>query len=235
MVQIKCIDAAIGYDGKKIAEGISFEVESGDFLCIVGENGSGKTTFMKTLLGLNKVISGKIEFTDRVTGNKLGYLPQQSEEKRDFPITVEEVVRSGCVGSLGFRPFLTRSQKQTARDNMFRLGITSLAKTPFGRLSGGQKQKVLLARALCAVDDIILLDEPVSGLDPKATEDMYALVKELNENHGVTVIMITHDIAAAIKYSDKVLYMADKPIFFGSAQEYAESSVCALREEAKNG
>jgi len=235
MVQIKCADAAIGYDGKKIAEGISFEVEGGDFFCIVGENGSGKTTLMKTLLGLNKVVSGKIEFTDRAAGERLGYLPQQSEERRDFPITVEEVVRSGCVGSLGYKPFLTRADKQTARDNMFRLGITQLAKTPFERLSGGQKQRALLARALCAVDDIILLDEPVSGLDPKASEDMYELISELNENHGVTVIMITHDVAAAIKYADKVLYMAEKPIFFGSAREYAESSVCALREEAKNG
>ena len=233
MIQIKCTDVAIGYDGKKIVGNLNFEIENGDFFCIVGENGSGKTTLVRTLLGLNKTLEGKIEFIDRKAGSRLGYLPQQAEERRNFPATVEEVVRSGCVGSLGAKPFLSSSDKQKARDNMYQLGISELAKKPFEKLSGGQKQRVLLARALCAVDDIILLDEPIAGLDPKAAEDMYELVLEQNQNHGVTVIMVTHDVSAAVKYADKVLYIGKEPMLFGSASEYAESSVCPLRKEGK--
>ena len=232
MVQIKCNDVSLGYDGKNIVEHINFEIESGDFLCIVGDNGSGKTTLMKTLLGLKKVSSGSIDFADRATGKRLGYLPQQSEERNEFPATVEEVVLSGLVGSLGSKCFFGRSGKRIAKDNLFRLGISDLAKKPFNQLSGGQRQRVLLARALCAVEDMILLDEPVSGLDPAATEDMYELICELNKNHGVTVIMITHDIDAAVKYANKVLYIGKEPRFFGTVSEYVESSVFPVHKEA---
>lgn len=234
MAQIRCDGVSLGYDGKNIVENLSFEVERGDFFCIVGDNGSGKTTLMRAMLGLKKVSAGVIEFDEKRAGAHLGYLPQQSEDRRDFPATVEEVILSGCVGALGKKFFFSRSNKKTAKENMYRLGISSLAKKSFSELSGGQRQRVLLARALCAVDDVILLDEPVSGLDPSATEDMYELVSELNENHGVTVIMITHDIGAAIKYSDKILYMGKEPRFFGSAEEYISSSVFPAQREGKN-
>lgn len=235
MIQIKCNDAALGYDGKNIVEHLNFEIESGDFLCIVGDNGSGKTTLMKALLGLKKVSAGSIDFADRAAGKRLGYLPQQTDERSEFPATVEEVVLSGFVGSLGKKCFFGRSNKRTAKDNLYRLGIADLAKKSFNELSGGQRQRVLLARALCAVDDMILLDEPVSGLDPAATEDMYALIDELNKNHGVTVIMITHDIDAAVRYSSKVLYIGKEPRFFGTVAEYVESSVYHAHKEARDG
>ena len=232
MVQIKCNDVSLGYDGKNIVEHLDFEIESGDFLCIVGDNGSGKTTLMKALLGLKKVSSGSIDFADRATGRRLGYLPQQSDERSEFPATVEEVVLSGLVGSLGTKCFFSRSGRKTARENLYRLGISDLAKKPFSKLSGGQRQRALLARALCAVEDMILLDEPVSGLDPAATEDMYELICELNKNHGVTVIMITHDIDAAVRYANKVLYIGKEPSFFTSVDEYVASPVFPARKEA---
>lgn len=235
MIQIKCNDAALGYDGKNIVEHLNFEIESGDFLCIVGDNGSGKTTLMKALLGLKKVSAGSIEFSDRAAGKRLGYLPQQTDERSEFPATVEEVVLSGFVGSLGTRCFFGKSMVRTAKDNLYRLGISDLAKKPFNELSGGQRQRVLLARALCAANDMILLDEPVSGLDPAATEDMYALIDELNKNHGITVIMITHDIDAAVKYSSKVLYIGKEPRFFETAAEYVASSVYHAHKEARDG
>ena len=225
MIQIKCTDVALGYEGKNIVENLNFDIHAGDFLCIVGSNGSGKTTLMKALLGLKSVSAGSIEFASERERAHLGYLPQHISSKGEIPATVEEVVLSGCAGSLGKHFFFDRSKRKSARENMHRLGISDLAKKPFYSLSGGQRQKALLARALCAVDDIILLDEPVSGLDPTATEELYELVLELNKHHGVTVIMVTHDIAAALKYADKVLYVGKAPKFFESAAEYAQSSV----------
>lgn len=233
MVRIKCNGVALGYDRKTVVENLNFEIESGDFFCIVGDNGSGKTTLMKALLGLKKVSAGSIEFPDGSSGARLGYLPQQAEERRDFPATVEEVVLSGFVGSLGGRFFFSRSQRKSARENMYRLGISELAKKPFAELSGGQRQRALIARALCAADDMILLDEPVSALDPVATEDLYEIICELNKNHGVTVIMITHDVGAVMKYADKVLYVGDEPRFFRSAREYGESASYPSQKEAR--
>ncbi len=233
MVRIKVKDVTLGYDGKNVVENLNFEIESGDFFCIVGDNGSGKTTLMKALLGLKKVSAGSIEFPDGAANAKLGYLPQQAGVKREFPATVEEVVLSGFVGSLGNRFFFTRSHKKAAKENMYRLGISALAKEPYAQLSGGQRQRVLIARALCAADDMILLDEPVSALDPVATEDTYEIICELNKNHGVTVIMITHDVGAVMKYADKVLYVGDEPKFFGSAKEYGESAVFPKQKGAQ--
>jgi len=233
MIRIKGTDVALGYDGRTVVEQLNFEIEDGDFFCIVGENGSGKTTLMKALLGLKKVSSGNIEFSEGSSGARLGYLPQQAEERKDFPATVEEVVISGFAGSLGKRFFFSRSHKKSAKENMYRLGISDIAKKPFSQLSGGQRQRVLIARALCAADDMILLDEPVSALDPTATEDMYEVIRELNKNHGVTVIMITHDVGAVMKYADKVLYVGGEPKFFGSAKEYGESSVFPSQKEAE--
>ena len=233
MIRIKVKDVELGYDGRTVVENLNFEVENGDFFCIVGDNGSGKTTLMKALLGLKKVTSGSIEFVEGAVGGKLGYLPQQAHVRYEFPSTVEEVVISGFVGSLGKRFFFSRAHKKSARENMYRLGISELAKTPFAQLSGGQRQRVLIARALCAADDMILLDEPVSALDPAATEDTYEIICELNKNHGVTVIMITHDVSAVMKYADKVLYVGDEPQFVGSAEEYSASEVFPVQKGAE--
>ena len=234
MPQIICRELELGYDKKVISKGISFEVNKGDYLCIVGENGSGKTTLMKALLRLIEPMSGEIELSDGLTHTDIGYLPQLTELQRDFPASVEEVVLSGCIGRMGFLPIYGRAQKLRAHKNLRKLGIDGLQKRPYRELSGGQQQRVLLARALCAADKMILLDEPVSGLDPKVTVEMYELISELNKKDGITVIMISHDIAAAMKYATHVLHIGER-VFFGTREEYAKSDVGRMFADARGG
>ena len=213
---------ALGYEGRTVAEGISFRVEKGDYLCVVGENGSGKSTLIKTLLGLNAPISGSIKRGDGLEARGIGYLPQQTVHQRDFPASVKEIVMSGFAGAAGFRPFFSAVQKAAALDNMRKLGIENIAGRCYRELSGGQQQRVLLARALCAADKMLLLDEPVSGLDPNAAEEMYSVIERLNKD-GMTVIMISHDIAAALRYATHILSVGEE-IFFGTAVEYREKT-----------
>lgn len=219
MAILECKNLVLGYDGKVIVKDLSFSVSSGEYLCVVGENGSGKTTLMKAILGLQSPISGVINMNDGLKKNQIGYLPQQTVVQRDFPATVKEIVLSGCVGRNTYRPFYSPSAKKTALQNMKRMGIESIAKECYRELSGGQQQRVLLARALCATEKILLLDEPVSGLDPKVTADMYNLIADLNKTDGITVIMISHDVAAAVKYADKILHIGES-VFFGTTDEY---------------
>ena len=222
MAYLTARDISLGYEGEKIVSGLNFEVNPGDYLCIVGENGSGKSTLMKTMLGLIPTLGGTIERGDGLLKNEIGYLPQQSLIQRDFPASVTEIVLSGCRGTGGFRPFHSKADKETARANMERMGITALARKCYRELSGGQQQRVLLARALCATKKILLLDEPVAGLDPKVTAEMYSLIEELNRKDGITIIMISHDIAAAIRYADHILHVG-RSVFFGTKDEYLKS------------
>ncbi len=214
-------DLSLGYESRTIAEGLNFTVNSGDYLCIVGENGSGKTTLMKTLLGLQEPIGGQILIGDGLRKNEIGYLPQQTVVQKDFPATVREIVLSGCQGRCGRRPFYGREEKRLAEENMERMGISALAGRCYRELSGGQQQRVLLARALCATRKVLLLDEPVSGLDPRVTAEMYSLIRTLNGD-GITIIMISHDIAAAVKYASHILHIG-AAVFFGTRDEYLKS------------
>lgn len=215
-------DLALGYDSHKVIDGLNFRVDSGDYLCIVGENGSGKTTLMKTLLHLQKPLSGEILTDDGLKKNEIGYLPQQTVVQKDFPASVKEIVISGCQGRLGRRAFYSREDKKLAKDNMELMGISSFADRCYRELSGGQQQRVLLARALCATTKLLLLDEPVAGLDPKVTAEMYSLIEDLNHK-GITIIMISHDIEAALKYASHILHIG-KTVFFGTREEYLNSS-----------
>lgn len=219
MSQIKCENLTLGYGSQEILSGLSFEVNRGDYLCIVGSNGSGKTTLMKTVLGLTKPLGGSIEFSDGLSASGVGYLPQQTDVQRDFPASVYEIVISGCLGRGGFHPFYTKADKALAAQAMERMDITKLKNSCYRELSGGQQQRVLLARALCATRDILLLDEPVAGLDPKVTADMYALIDSLNKHDGVTVIMISHDVDKALRYASHILHIGTD-IFFGTRAEY---------------
>ena len=219
MPQIKCTDLSLGYGSQEILSGLSFEVNAGDYLCIVGSNGSGKTTLMKTILGLQKPLAGTIEFSEGLSSRDIGYLPQQTDVQRDFPAAVKEIVISGCLGRDGFRPFYSKADKVLAEESMERMAITNLKNRCYRELSGGQQQRVLLARALCATQKILLLDEPVAGLDPKVTADMYALIDSLNKNDGVTIIMISHDIDKAVKYASHILHIGTDN-FFGTREEY---------------
>lgn len=212
---------SLGYDSHAIVENLNFSVNIGDYLCIVGENGSGKTTLMKTLLHLQDPVSGQILIGDGLKKNEIGYLPQQTIVQKDFPASVREIVFSGCQGRCGLRPFYNRDEKQLAEDNMERMGISALKNRCYRELSGGQQQRVLLARALCATRKVLLLDEPVSGLDPKVTAEMYALIADLN-HEGITIIMISHDIAAAVRFSSHILHIGTN-VFYGTRDAYLES------------
>ena len=221
MALITVRDLSLGYEGRAIAEKLNFTVNSGDYLCVVGENGSGKSTLMKTLLNLQPPISGSITIGDGLKKNEIGYLPQQTVVQKDFPAAVKEIVLSGCQARCGIRPFYNKIEKELAEENMKRMGIFELRNRCYRDLSGGQQQRVLLARALCATRKILLLDEPVSGLDPKVTIEMYSMIEKLNRE-GITIIMISHDIGAAVRWADHILHIGSS-VFFGTKEDYLKS------------
>ena len=222
MAQLTCQDLSVGYEGEIVLQGLDFAVHAGDYLCIVGENGSGKSTLMKTLLGLQPPLGGRVLMGDGLTANSIGYLPQQTVVQKDFPASVREIVRSGCQARCGRRPFYSRAEKRLAADAMDKMQISALAGRCYRDLSGGQQQRVLLARALCATQTMLLLDEPVSGLDPLVTAEMYRLIAELNQRDKITILMISHDIAAAVRYASHILHIGET-VFFGTTQEYLHS------------
>lgn len=224
MAQLNCKNLVLGYDSKIIIEHLSFSVNKGDYLAIIGENGSGKSTLMRTILHLNKPISGKIETGDGLLPDEIGYLPQQTIVQKDFPASVREIVLSGCQSRCGARPWYTKQEKLLAEENMQKMGILEFAKKCYRELSGGQQQRVLLARALCATQKMLLLDEPVTGLDPIVTEEMYRLIEDLHTS-GITIIMISHDVEAALKYATHVLHIG-KDLFFGTKQEFIHRTTC---------
>jgi len=213
MELLKINNLTIGYQ-TPIMQNLNFKLNSGEYLCIIGENGSGKSTLVKTILNLTPPLSGSIEWA--IPKNEIGYLPQQTVVQRDFPATVMEVVMSGFQNK-AFHPFYTKAEKQQARDNLEKLGISNLENRCYRELSGGQQQRVLLARALCGQQKILFLDEPISGLDPLATTEMYELVKKLH-NEGVAIVMISHDIAASLKYATHILFADKQPQYFTNSE-----------------
>lgn len=226
MSLIKCDNVSLAYDGKEIASEINFHVNQNDYLCIVGENGSGKSTLIKAILGLIKPSRGEIIFGDGLKQNQIGYLPQQSAIQKDFPASVKEVVLSGCLNSSKvFTPFYTKEQKERANENMEKLQIYDIKDKCYRELSGGQQQRVLLARALCATKSVLLLDEPVTGLDPIVTNDFYKLINRINVESGITIIMVSHDIKSAIQSSTHILHLQNKQLFFGKTEKYLETDI----------
>lgn len=222
---LSCTDLTIGHDGRPVAAGISFQVHQGDHLCIVGENGCGKSTLIKTLLHLIPALSGCLETAPTLSPQEIGYLPQQTTLQRDFPASVREVVLSGCLNRCGWRPFYNREERRLADRNMERMGILHLARSCYRTLSGGQQQRVLLARALCSAGRLLLLDEPVAGLDPTATADLYTLVNCLHQEDGLTIIMVTHDIGAALRAATHILHLGRHPLFCGTKEAYLASGL----------
>ncbi len=233
MAQLICQHLTLGYDGHEILSDLSFEVCAGEYLCIVGENGSGKSTLMKTMLGLQSPMHGKVMTGDGLRRCEIGYLPQQTVVQRDFPASVWEIVLSGCQGRQGLRPFYSKADKALALENIRKMGIEPLIRRCYRELSGGQQQRVLLARALCATQKILLLDEPVSGLDPKVTAEMYDLIDTLNKRDGITIIMISHDLDAAMRYASHILHIGSS-VFFGSKADYLQSDAAySLRKDGE--
>ena len=222
-ILLDCRDVSLGYEGKPVWEHLTFQVRSGDYLCIVGENGSGKSTLLKSLLGLLKPLSGEIVHADTLRGGSIGYLPQQTRAQKDFPATVTEVVRSGFISGKGMRFFYTAQEKSTALMNMGKLGVLELKDRCYRELSGGQQQRVLLARALCAAGALLILDEPVTGLDPAAAQDLYRTLAYLNKEEGIAIVMVTHDIQNALQYATTILHAGHGQWFCGTAAEYLAS------------
>lgn len=235
-VLLRCRDVSLGYDGGVIASGISLDVCEGDYLCIVGENGSGKSTLVKAMVGLHPIAGGVLEIAPEVRRAGLGYLPQQTPAQKDFPASVREVVLSGCLHRLGLRPFYGRTEKRLAAEAMAHMGITALADRCYRELSGGQQQRVLLARAWCAAGKMILLDEPIAGLDPMAMQEMYGMIADMNHpspsrptvgrphlRPGVAVVMVSHDVQSAVKYATHILHMGKATTFFGTVEAYLQT------------
>ena len=193
---LSCEDVSLGYEGKPVVEHLNFRLEQGDYLCILGENGSGKSTLMKAILGLKSPMQGMLVRGEDLKANEIGYLPQQTVTQRDFPASVQEIVLSGFLSKRGMRPFYNKEERKIAQKNMKRLEIEPFMKKCYRDLSGGQQQRVLLARALCATSKLLLLDEPVAGLDPRVTAEMYELIQKLNRE-GITIIMVSHEIGRA--------------------------------------
>lgn len=225
MALIRCEDVSIGYEGQTVVKDLDFSIEAGDYLCIVGKNGSGKSTLVKSLLGLKSVEKGRIIYGDGLKQNEIGYLPQQTDAQKDFPASVYEVILSGRLNSRGLKPFYTGADKKAAVEKMELLGIRDLARQCFRDLSGGQKQRALLARALCATKTLLLLDEPVTGLDPIVTAEFYQLIRRINRESGIAVVMVSHDIESAVEDASHILHLQERMLFFGTAQDYRKSRV----------
>ncbi len=224
---IRCRDAGLGYDNKALVEHFDFQVYAGDYVCVVGENGSGKSTLLKTLLGLVKPVSGEVLLADTIQSGAIGYLPQQTQVQRQFPASVMEVVLSGFLNRSRKSPFFRREEKREAMRNLEKLEIVGLAGECYGKLSGGQQQRVLLARALCAAKDILVLDEPVTGLDPAASEALYRNLR-LFHREGMAVVMVTHDIRSAVLEAEYILHMNEGGYFYGTVEEYMNSEFSHL-------
>ena len=220
---LACRDVSLGYEGRAVWEHLNLEIRSGEYLCIVGENGSGKSTLLKSLLGLIKPLRGSIELDPSLRSGAIGYLPQQTRAQKDFPATVSEVVLSGFLSARGRRFFYTPAEKSRALMNLGKLGILELKNRCYRELSGGQQQRVLLARALCAADRLLILDEPVTGLDPAATQDLYKTLRYLNEKEKMAVIMVTHDMRGALREAHTILHIGRDGWFFGTVAEYLAS------------
>lgn len=225
MSLLTCRDAAFRYDAEVVIKNLDFSVEAGDYLCIVGENGSGKSTLIKGILRLKTPSAGEVLTGEGLKQGDIGYLPQQSAVQKDFPAGVFEVVLSGRQNKQGLRPFYSKSDKRIATANLERLGIGHLIKKCYRELSGGQQQRVLLARALCATEKLLLLDEPVSGLDPLVTQELYELINKLNKEQDLTIIMASHDIRSAIRYASHILHLGSTQLFFGTKEQYIETEL----------
>lgn len=225
MALVWCDNITIAYEGQTVVRDLSFQIEQGSYLCIVGENGSGKSTLVKSLLGLKAPVKGRIVLGDGLKQKEIGYLPQQTEVQKDFPASVQEVVLSGRLNSRGLRPFYCAADLEQAEAMMMLLGIETLKKSCFRDLSGGQKQRVLLARALCATKKMLLLDEPVTGLDPIVTAEFYQLIKEVNQSSKIAVVMVSHDIESAVRDASHILHLQETALFYGTADDYRNSPV----------
>lgn len=225
MALLECKEVSMGYEGKTMLSDVNFRVNMGDYVCVVGENGSGKSTLLKGILNLKSVSQGQILLGDGMLQKEIGYLPQKLPNKKTFPASVYEIVRSGRLNHLGWCPFYRKKDKKIVMEKMRWMGIDALKEESFADLSGGQQQRVMLARALCATSKLLVLDEPVTGLDPMATKELYEWIKRINEEQKITILMVSHDTKSAIEHASHILHLGNKQLFFGTVAEYEKSEI----------
>lgn len=227
MPLLRCENLSFAYENKVVLTDVNFSLNEGDYLCVVGSNGSGKSTLIKGMLGIKSPAKGRIYF-DEIKANQIGYLPQQSNIQRDFPASVMEVVLSGCIPQLGFRPFYSKDEKKSALKTLDRLQASDLAEKSYQELSGGQQQRVLLARTLVTPKKLLILDEPAAGLDPRGINELYEIIADINLRYNVSVMMVSHDVGKAVSQASRVLHLAGRQKFFGSSSDYQNSSIGKL-------
>jgi len=200
---LSCVQVCVKYESALALKDCSFELDAGNFLGVFGENGSGKSTLLKSIAGLVKPNSGSIEFHD-IKKNDIGYMAQQTQVQKDFPASVYEVVLSGTLCRHSKFYFYGKNDKKQADKSLELLGIEQLKRKSIQELSGGQRQRVLLARMLCAEAKLLLLDEPMTGLDAASSKQMCSILKDINSK-GTTIIMVSHDVEGTSGLCDKVL------------------------------
>ena len=225
----------LSYGSRTLLEDVTAAFAQGSLTALIGRNGTGKSTLIKTLLGLQPPLRGRVRLTGGLKRREIGYLPQQGPLRCDFPASVEEVTLSGCLNRCGLRPFYTRAERMLAHAWLERLGLSGLHGRCYRELSGGQRQRVLLARALCASRSLLMLDEPVSGLDPEASAEMYAALRRLNREDRLTIVMVSHDVAAAVREAGRILHLGRRPLFLGAAADYPASAAGMTFLAAKGG
>ncbi len=209
---IECKKLSLGYSGSVYVKDVSFALEKGRYLCIIGENGSGKSTLLKGILGLLPPLKGSVELS--IKRSELGYLPQLTQTRRDFPATAAEVVLSGLAATSGMTPFYKRSERALALACMEKTGTENLFRRRFGELSEGQKRRVLLSRALISGRKLLVLDEPVAGLDPEHALELYKIIENL-KSEKMTMLIVTHDLDAA-RNADMLLCLnAGETVYYG--------------------
>lgn len=218
LVEVK--NLTVKYANSVVIDKASFSVTEGDFICVVGANGSGKSTLIKTLLGLISPAEGKVEFLGGLKRTQVGYLPQESRIEQGFPATVTEVVLSGTLGRLGRIPIYRKAEKERAKEALKLLKITKLEDKSFSGLSGGERQKVLLARALVATEKLLILDEPSNNLDQRSRAGFYKILKQLNEEAKLTILMITHDLDAEDLIGNKILSIKNAKVELTTTEEF---------------
>lgn len=217
LIEVK--NLSLGYEKENIIDGISFSVNKGDFIIVVGKNGAGKSTLIKGILGLIKPKSGSIIFEDGLNQKLIGYMPQETKVDQAFPASVYEIVLSGRINKMGFRPFYNKEDKEKANEALKILNISNIKNKSFSELSGGQRQKTLLARSLCATDKLLILDEPSNNLDNTSREEFYLLLMKLNKELGITIIMISHDLDIDKMLGNKLLRIYDNGYEFIDMEE----------------
>ena len=204
-------EVSIGYEKRPIFENINFSILKNQSLGIIGPNGGGKTTFLKTVLGLLEPISGSVKYKKPLT---FGYVPQYESFDRIFPVSVSEFVAMGRYNRVQFGKRLNKDDWDVVNKYIAEVGITHLKERTFRTLSGGESQRALLARAMCGEPDLLVLDEPTSSVDKKGEEEIISLIDKFTRTNGITVLMVTHFEKLIREFADVILTLdKDKSVF----------------------